>query len=73
MSNQNRFLCQFRDVGKDYFKTDCAFSDDEQAAQYVDKVVRVLQATTAEGQVFDAQERSIVHQAHRPRQKRGSQ
>lgn len=59
MSEQNRYLCQFRDVGKDYFVTDCAFPTLDQAARYVNRIVGALDSV-AEGQVYDSFAQWIV-------------
>lgn len=56
-----RYLCQFRDIGKDYFITDCGFDDLEQAKMYVNKVVTVLWKTVVKGQVFDYETREIIY------------
>lgn len=67
MQEPNVYLCQFRDVGRDYFKTDCAFCEDqlEQAVDYVNKVVIVL-ADVAEGKVYNAKLKCEVHRLAKP-------
>lgn len=55
-----RWLCQFRDVGKSYFKTDCRFDTRRAAMNYVDTVLATL-TTVAEGQVVDNEKREIVY------------
>lgn len=54
-----RYLCQFRDVGKDYFITDCGFDTLDQATRYVNRIVASLD-NVAEGQVYDALVKWVV-------------
>jgi len=55
-----RWLCQFRDVGKGYFKTDCGFDTLRSAENYVDVVIVTL-TNVAEGQVVDNEKKEIVY------------
>jgi len=54
-----RWLCQFRDVGESYFKTDCGFDTFRSARDYVNKVVTLL--CLADGQVVDNKKKEIVY------------
>ncbi len=54
-----RYLCQFRDTGKDYFTTDCAFDDWEQAQNYVTYILSQLTSVT-EGRVYDRITQTII-------------
>lgn len=51
-TSRDRYLCQFRDTGKDYHKTDCAFPTLIQASRYVNRIVESL-PNVEHGQVFD--------------------
>ena len=60
----DRYLVQFRKVGKLDFRTDCAFRDGQlDAAQgYVIRVLSTLCATVAAGRVLDADTDTVVYQ-----------
>lgn len=57
-----RYLCQFRDLGKENFVTDCGFDNPDQAKSYVERVVTTLLHTVAEGKVFDYEQRQVIHE-----------
>ena len=59
---RDRYLCQFQDVGKDYFITDCAFQDGQlnKAKAYV-KMIILSTHTTRRGQVYDQAAKRVVH------------
>lgn len=56
----NRFYAQFRDLGKDYFVTDCAWGEQGRAEFYVRHIVE-NHSLTAAGQVWDSLERKIIY------------
>ena len=60
----DRYLVQFRKIGKLDFKTDCAFRDGQldAARGYVIRVLSTLCATVAAGRVLDADTDTVVYQ-----------
>lgn len=57
--DSNRYRCMFRDKGRDFFVTDCAFPDKDQAARYVTRITKSLK-TVAEGRVFDFRTKKTI-------------
>lgn len=55
-----RYYAQFRDLGNDYFKTDCAWNSNDQAESYVRRIVDNHSLTPA-GQVWDSLERKVTY------------
>jgi len=55
-----RYLAQFRDLGNDYYKTDCAWEEEERASSYVRRIVD-SHALTPAGKVFDSETREVVY------------
>jgi hypothetical protein len=60
----DRYLVQFRKIGKLHFKTDCAFRDGQldAARGYVIRVLSTLCASVAAGRVLDADTDTVVYQ-----------
>lgn len=67
MSKPNYYLCQFREEGRDYFVTDCAFYSDQldAAISYVERVVSTL-AIVVEGKVWNVEFKYDVYSFARP-------
>jgi len=58
----DRYLVEFQEIGKDYFKTDCAFREGQEnlACQYVRLIVGILKHVVA-GRVLDTETRTHVY------------
>ena len=63
----DRYLVEFQEIGKDYFKTDCAFREGQEnlACQYVRLIVGILKHVVA-GRVLDTETRAYVYTLHAP-------
>lgn len=63
----DRYLVEFQEIGKDYFKADCAFREGQEdlACQYVRLIVGNLKHVIA-GRVLDMQTRTHVYTLHAP-------
>jgi len=62
----DRYLVQFRSLGKTCFVTDCAFRDGqgELAELYVQRVIECKAAGVAAGRVFDCDTDAVVFTAN---------
>lgn len=58
----DRYLVEFQEIGKDYFKADCAFREgqEDQACQYARLIVANLKHVIA-GRVLDMETRTYVY------------
>ncbi len=58
----DRYLVEFQEIGKDYFKADCAFREGQEdlAEQYVRLIVGNLKHVVA-GRVLDTETRTYVY------------
>jgi hypothetical protein len=60
-----KYLVAFRDLGKDYFVTDCGFDNYCDAVCYAAQVLQVAGSQTAEARIWDSATKTLVLQLTR--------